>query len=1016
MSPAAEELTGYHLQDVMFRAVTPLFFPAAELEEQMQEVNEASGENLSPFNSLVFRARCTGYDSRTYTLITRRGDLRNVNLTVVPKEVSQHQEPGYLFLLTALSGKCGGRAELQEHQQFAAAIARATPDMLYIYDLQQRKTMYANRHLYKALGYSQRDAAATGEEFLEEVVHPEDWDHVLRYVRSFWKVTDTETRTMECRVRHKDGHYVWIQTRDVIFSRTTEGYPRQILGLVTDIHRQKEAQQELVKSEQRFRILTSNAPVGIFQTDEEGRFTFVNECWCEMTGKTEEETLGQEWMQVLQVKQEKRVLLVWRHMKEQGKKWQHELAIERPDGGQLWMSIHMTPLRDQHGHVIGCLGTAADITERKKTELDLKRHREQLIHAQTIARLGNFTIDYTSNRHSFSKGFFRIVKVEDPEEQEQFCRSYLKFLSYIHPDDFPLVKQIFRRNFHARTSFHMENRIITKAGEVLHVQTRVEAEKDQQGRLMRLYGTMQDVTEQKQKEQELMQAKQQAEDLAKTKEDFLSNMSHEIRTPLNAVNGMTHLLMQENPRKDQMDYLNTLKFSAENLLVLINDILDFSKIEAGKIAFESIDFSLRNLAENIKQSLEYKLEEKDVQIKTVISPEVPEVLIGDPVRLGQILNNLIGNAIKFTDKGHVQVQVEVEKLSSEDVQLHFSVSDTGIGIPEDKLDSIFESFTQASTETTRRYGGTGLGLAITQRLLELMESQIQVESKVGVGSDFSFSLKLKRSASLKVENNGNETGVVSYASLEQHNYQVLVVEDNRINQMVARKFLHKWGLSTTFADNGKMALERMEDQRFDLILMDLQMPEMDGYETTRQIRGMSDNYFKQVPIVALTASAMSDVCDHVLEIGMNDYISKPFVPADLYTKVSRYLKGRVAEEPPPPPPSNAIIDFARIRDFSGGDGEFENTFSETLITQFEEVKRTFADAMDKRKPSLLRALIHKMRTTITLLELQVLEEKLESGKRLIEFKGPKRKLIRKAVSEMDELCDQMIEELSKQLE
>lgn len=401
---------------------------------------------------------------------------------------------------------------------------------------------------------------------------------------------------------------------------------------------------------------------------------------------------------------------------------------------------------------------------------------------------------------------------------------------------------------------------------------------------------MQDITSRKKAEQEMIAAKELAEQASKAKAQFLSTMSHEIRTPMNAVIGLTNLLLLEDPKEEQKQNLNVLKFSATNLLSLINDILDFSKIESGKIEFEEVAFSIKELIENTRQTLLLKASEKQLALETELDEAIPGMVIGDPTRLNQIMTNLIGNAIKFTPTGKVTIKVIVRHIEEDSIAIDFAVQDTGIGIKEDKIHTIFDSFTQASSDTTRNFGGSGLGLAITKRLLELQNSTIHVQSSPGVGSRFYFTLSFKRSEKgLKPRDKQP-----SEASIQEHRqslegYKVLVVEDNLINQMIASKFLLRWGLQIDMADNGLIALERVKAGDYDLILMDLEMPEMDGCSATKAIRSLGADKYKCIPIIALTASAFMEVQQEVYAAGMNGYLTKPFNPNEMLKVIANCL-------------------------------------------------------------------------------------------------------------------------------
>jgi signal transduction histidine kinase len=386
-------------------------------------------------------------------------------------------------------------------------------------------------------------------------------------------------------------------------------------------------------------------------------------------------------------------------------------------------------------------------------------------------------------------------------------------------------------------------------------------------------------------ESELLKAKEVAEDAAKAKQQFLSTMSHEIRTPLNAIINTAGLLRDEDPRPDQLDNIEILHFSASNLLRLINDILDYSKIDSGKFQFETIDFELRKLINGIYQSFEYEAKRKGLDFFIEIGNNVPKVIKGDSVRLSQILFNLVGNALKFTHQGYVKVKIELHKELRGIAELRMQVTDTGIGIPEDKQQYIFESFTQASSSTTRKYGGTGLGLAITRKLVELQGGVLNLRSKEGEGSTFEIMMKFQSSEKNQID----DDMLVQRTFRSLKGLKVLVVEDNVINQKIVMKFLNKWDVATDVADNGKIAVDKVKQNRYDVVLMDLHMPEMNGYDATKMIRELNDDYFHTVPIIALTASALMEDRERIYQFGMSGFIIKPFNPTELYWKISPFL-------------------------------------------------------------------------------------------------------------------------------
>ena len=384
----------------------------------------------------------------------------------------------------------------------------------------------------------------------------------------------------------------------------------------------------------------------------------------------------------------------------------------------------------------------------------------------------------------------------------------------------------------------------------------------------------------------VIQAGKKAEEAALSKQQFMSTMSHEIRTPLNEVIGITNLLLQGNPRDDQMDFIKTLRFSGNHLLTLVNDVLDYNKIESGKIAFEEAQFNLDDFLKDILRTYSFRSKAKGLEFDIIKENELPREVMGDSIRLNQILSNLLSNAVKFTQKGSIYVILRELERSKKSSRIEFLVRDTGLGIPKDKHEIIFESFTQASPDTTRHFGGTGLGLAICKKLVELQGGHIELTSEPGKGSEFRFDLTFGI-PEFSTKAPAGDTSE-SYSGLEGK--KILVAEDNKINFFVANKFLTGWGVNVTHAENGKIAVDILEKEDFDLVIMDLHMPVMDGVEATRVIRKSEDQRISTIPVIALTAAIMSESHDKIEDLSINDYVLKPFKPKDLFDKILRNIR------------------------------------------------------------------------------------------------------------------------------
>ena len=526
--------------------------------------------------------------------------------------------------------------------------------------------------------------------------------------------------------------------------------------------------------------------------------------------------------------------------------------------------------------------------------------------------------------------------------------------------------------------------------------------------------TFEDITSQKQRETELQQAKLQLETDLNAKQNYLATLTHELRTPLNAVIAMSHLLMADQPQTHQTENLETLQSSAETLLALINNVLDFGKIEANKVVFEETVFHWEELLRNAVRASQYRAEEKGVRMELRRNPSIPPHLVGDPARLMQVLNNLIGNAIKFTEKGVVMIETECVRQTGNRIDVRFVISDTGIGIPEAKLHSIFDDYTQAGDDTTRKFGGTGLGLSITKRLLELQGGHIEVKSCLGIGSSFSFMLPFKtgeKPVARPARSSRNHS--------EWQHKRVLLVEDNEVNIIVASKFLKYWQLQLDVARNGCEAVEKVQANSYDLVLMDLQMPEMDGFQATRCIRALKAEHFKELPIIALTANVTGDVRDQCLRNGMTDFMTKPFTPDALHGCLAKYLShhpqtpatigdamtGDQPEYPASTLPDHAAYIWNKISAVSAGDVNTQQHLFRLSVEGLRQFRNDYQTSLLQKDADGLRQALHKSKTLLHMLTLESISQETEHALQLISQPSVPEASLEESIRKVHGFCD-----------
>ena len=452
------------------------------------------------------------------------------------------------------------------------------------------------------------------------------------------------------------------------------------------------------------------------------------------------------------------------------------------------------------------------------------------------------------------------------------------------------------------------------------------------------------------------------------KENFLANMSHEIRTPLNAILGFTNILNRTKLDDQQQKHVQIIHSSCDNLLSIVNDILDLSKIEAGMMRIEGAPFRVRDVMATVEEMLLPKAEEKNIKLIVKVDEDVPKTLSGDAVRLTQIMVNLVSNAIKFTQEGGVYVKVTPFNAEGETIRLEFLIRDTGIGIPQDKQKFIFERFEQAEAETTRRFGGTGLGLSIVKHLIDLQKGKITLNSQENVGTIFLVELpyKITNESAPSIELKANNQNI----QLMNNNVNILVAEDNTMNQQLIKHLLKNWGFKFDLVFNGLQAVEALKKQDYDMVLMDIQMPEMDGHLATSEIR----NKLKSaIPVIAMTAHAMAGEREKCIKSGMNDYISKPINEDSLLAMIIKYSKSNESSQPPAvAAPDRKVLNLEFIDQFSKNDKEFKKEIIQEFVTRVPDNIHTMEKAIQEKNYSIIHRIAHDMKTTVHFMGLTIL--------------------------------------------
>jgi PAS domain S-box-containing protein len=740
--------------------------------------------------------------------------------------------------------------------------------------------------------------------------------------------------------------------------------------------------QELVRNYSFYEEILNKIPAEIIVADTQYRYLFVNPCavpdphlreW--MIGKTNEEFCQYAGRSEMTARSRRQVfgkVMRTRQMIE----WSEEIKDEK--GGFKHYLQTVYPVLDDNGEVQWVIIYGVTITEKKEFEEKVrrseKRYRDLFNYSQALI----CTHDMTGRLLAVNPEICRVLGYA---EDEMLGSRIQTFIPAEHKEKFE-QEYIDAIRTHS-TAVSGVFCVLNKKGEriyLLYKNYRVE----EPGLEPYVIGFSQDITERIHMEKELRYAKKVTDEVAQAKESFLAHMSHEIRTPMNGIMGMASLMAKTRLDDQQRYYLKLIQEAAGSLLVIVNDILDLEKIVAGKLQLEKINFKLVEKITTSIQAFIHKAEEKDLGL--IFQNGIPANMVvkGDPYRLSQVLNNILSNSLKFTEKGRVTIVTGIIEQNEEWAVVEIVVSDTGIGISKDRIRTIFEPFEQADATISRKYGGTGLGLTICRNMIEMQNGELLVQSEEGKGSAFTVRIPYQLSMEAMQENETNQD--IDYKSLGHK--KVLVAEDVELNQYLARHILESWDFEVTIVSNGKEAVDQLQAEPYDCILMDVQMPEMDGMEATRHIRQLPDPAKANIPIIALTANALKGDSERYLAAGMNDYLAKPFDEARLFRVISRNLTEQapvVATEKNIPfknhtsmLPVNKLYDLSMVQSVSGGDESFIKKmvalFIETVPQNLEElVKATQEENWDQ-----VGKTAHKLKSTVDSMGIKSIKQEIRT--------------------------------------
>jgi two-component system, sensor histidine kinase and response regulator len=1022
----------------------------------------------------------------TVPFITARGRRRWIRVIGVAERTNG--------ATTRLSGAFQDVTDQHDIQMRLARASRSSSEGHWDYDF-GTETVWCSATHEELLGHPARDSRIPASEFRSRV-HSEDQPRVSAAFELH--IAQGALYDQLVRMRTASGDWRWFRTRGAV-EHDELGRLTSFAGSLIDVHEEQLAQEELKAVRGRLERAIHGTQDGLWEWDIGRDTLWLSPRYCELLGYAEHElnATPREIAKRLHPEDRPRILDVMRAHFASDALYDVEARMRTRDGNYRWFRMRATVEHDDAGRPSRLSGSMQDVAPRKAAEAARIEAEQRLARAIRGSSDGFFEYSVAEDLMWYSPRIREMLGYGSEEPMPRLLRDVMP------PEDRARVEEAVERHFKEDAPHDVVFRLPRKAGTWGWFRARGRCERDAEGQPTRFSGSIQDITTQREAEAALVAAKEASAAANRAKSEFLANMSHEIRTPMNGVLGMTELLLDTSLEPVQREFAETIRASATSLLGILNDILDLSKIEAGKLEIEQVEMDVRECVEDVGTMMAVQAAAKNLELIVNVDPSIPDLVLGDPHRLRQILTNLVGNAVKFTQQGEIVLEALVVGVQAGRALLHFEVRDSGAGMSPEVMSRLFQPFAQADASTTRHYGGTGLGLSIVKRLVELMGGRVGVASASGEGSTFTFTLPCPlvegavstaaaasvpprtrrvlvvddnqtnqrvlcgqlRPAGYTVETAGSAraaleqlvlsaraghgfdvviaddqmpdsdgsqlaarlrshpelgaTHLIMLTSLDRHgNMQrlrelgfagyltkpvrgrdlraciervldlqpdrqvitrgslvsekggsryrgrVLVVEDNVVNQQVTRRFLERLGCEVAIAENGQRAVEFCGRERYDLILMDVQMPIMDGLAATREIRRLEGPH-QRVPIIALTASVMTDELERCIASGMDGLLTKPLEPLRLGETLARHgLGGQGGAALAPLPamrPISPAIDLARLRTLVGDDAEFVQELCRTFLASSGRIVEELRRALAADDRALLRTLAHKLK-------------------------------------------------------